>query len=170
MDLFILGFYFRALSVWICYNLFCRADSAGIIQHMKDKLSYSPFLFSTLFLLLVGWGGLALLLNFTLPTLWPRWTLYALIVLAGTGTTLPISFLINNTFFPGRPNLAEVIVRESIGVGFYFALLTWLSIGGALNFPISVWLGLGLLVLEYIFRMSEAANKVENDSPQHPVG
>lgn len=137
---------------------------------MEDKLSFRPFLISTIFLIIVGWGGLALLLNFTMPTLWPRWTLFALIVLAGTGTTLPIFFLFNNTLFPGRPNLPEVIVREAIGVGFYFALLTWLSIGGALNFPISVWLGLGLLVLEYILRMSEAANKVENDPPQHPVG
>ncbi|HEY3370739.1 MAG TPA: hypothetical protein VGK10_07820 [Prolixibacteraceae bacterium] len=136
---------------------------------MDDKLTFRPFLISTLLLIVGGWGGLALLVNFSLPTLWPRWGLFALIVLAGTGTTLPISYWLNKIFSLNSPPKAGVIVRESISVGVYFALLTWLGIGRVLNFPIAVWLAIGLVVVEYLLRMRESSTKTENVTPQPPI-
>jgi hypothetical protein len=136
---------------------------------MNDKPSFRPFLVSTLILFVGGWGGLVLLLNFSLPTLWPRWALYALIVLTATGTFIPIFYWFNKTFFSNSQNIANVIVRESVAAGVYFALLTWLSIGRALNLPLAIWLGLGLLFIEYLLRLREAASKSENDSPQHSI-
>jgi hypothetical protein len=45
-------------------------------------------------------------------------------------------------------------------------MLTWLSIGGILNFQIAVWLALGLIVIEYLLRLRESSNKSENVPPQ----
>jgi hypothetical protein len=132
---------------------------------MDDKPTFRPFLLSTLILIIGGWGGLALLLNFSFPTLWPRWGLYALIVLAATGTAIPISYWLNKTFSTSLPIKAGVIIRESVSVGVYFAVLTWLSIGRALNFPIAVWLALGLVVIEYLLRLRETTTKSENVPP-----
>jgi hypothetical protein len=133
---------------------------------MDDKITFRPFLVSTLVLIICGWGGLALLVNFSLPTLWPRWGLYALIVLAATGTTIPISYWFNKNFSEQVSITSGVIVRESVAVGVYFAMLTWLSIGGILNFQIAVWLALGLIVIEYLLRLRESSNKTENVPPQ----
>ena len=136
---------------------------------MDEKLTFRPFLISTILLFICGWGGLALLTNLSLPTLWPRWGLYALIVLAGTGTSIPISYWFNKTFSSNRSIKAGTIIRESVAVGVYFALLSWLSIGRVLNFPIAVWLGLGLIVIEYLLRLRESSNKSENVPPQSSI-
>jgi len=136
---------------------------------MEEKLTFRLFFSSTLILLFGGWGGLALLLNFSLPTLWPRWGLYALIVLAATGTSIPIFYWLNVTFSVNKFNLVNAIVRESVAVGVYFALLTWLSIGRALNLPVAVWLGLGLLLIEYLLRLRESANQSDNVPAQHSL-
>lgn len=136
---------------------------------MDDKMTFRPFLVSTLILIFGGWGGLALLVNFSLPTLWPRWGFYALIVLAATGTTIPISYWLNKTFSTNTPTTVGVIVRESVSVGVYFALLAWLGIGRVLNFPIAVWLALGLIVIEYLLRLRETPTKSEDVPPQPPI-
>lgn len=136
---------------------------------MDDKISFRPYLVSTIILFSGGWGGLALLLNFSFPTLWPRWGLYALVVLSATGTAIPISYWLNKTFLTSAPTRPGVIIRESVSVGVYFALLTWLSIGRALNFPIAVWLALGLIVIEYLLRLRESAPRPDNDTPQSSI-
>ncbi len=136
---------------------------------MNNKLSFRPFFVPTLLLFFCGWGGLALLINFSLPTLWPRWGFYALIVLAATGTTLPLSFWLNTIFSGNGFVKSEIIVRESVAAGVYFAVLAWLSIGRALNFPIAVWLALGLVLIEYLLRLRDTATKPENVPPQPPL-
>ncbi len=97
-----------------------------------------------------GWGGLALITNYTLPTVWPRWGFFALIVIALTGTALPISYLINNTFSTNlRPG---TVLRESIWVGVYGASLAWLQQGRILNFSLGLWLAVGIVIIEYLMR------------------
>lgn len=132
-------------------------------------MTFRPFVTPTLILLIGGWGGLALLLNFSKPTLWPRWGMFALIVLATTGTAIPISFWLNKIFWKNHPAGPVIIVRESVAVGIYFAILAWLSIGRALNFPIAMWLALGLIVVEYLLRIRENSSKNENVPPQSPL-
>ena len=61
--------------------------------------------------------------------------------------------------------MADVIVRESVSIGVYFAIFTWLSIGRALNFTIVMWLALGLIIVEYLLRLREREKKAENDTP-----
>ena len=136
---------------------------------MDDKLTFRTFLLPSILLCVVGWGGLALLLNFTEPFLWPHWGLYALVVMASTGTSLPISYLFNSIFSNLTAARAGVIVRESITVGIYFAMLTWLEIGRVLNFQIAVFLGLGLLVIEYLVRLYESSSRSDNVPPQSTI-
>jgi hypothetical protein len=123
---------------------------------MDEKPSFRLFLPSMLLLLISGWGGLALILNFSLPTLWPRWAFFALIVMAFTGTALPVSFLLNERLMS---NPAHVVTRQAIWVGIYAAILAWLQIGDTLNFPVALWLVLGFLAIEYLIQLRERPSK-----------
>ena len=136
---------------------------------MEEKMTFRPFIFSTLVLSISGWLGLFLLINFSKPTLWPRWGLYVLIVLAATGTSIPVSYWFNKVFSTKKIAKVEVVIRESVSVGVFFAILTWLSIGRALNFTIVVWLTVGLVLVEYLLRLRERDSKTENDTSQSSI-
>ena len=138
-----------------------------------DNKSYRPFLVPTLILVVVGWAGIFLLLNFTVPELWARWGFFALVVLACTGTALPVVYLLNHLFPSNPPVEPPVITRQAIWFGIYFAILAWLSVGRIVNFSIGLWLALGMAAIEYLLRTREtmppASNK--NDvSSQPPLG
>ena len=136
---------------------------AGIIQFMDEKPTFRPFIFSALVLMILGWGGLAAIMTFTLPTLWPRWAFFALTLMAFTGTALPVSFLLNQRLLS---NGAWVVTRQAIWAGIYAAILAWLQIGRILNFSVALWFVLGFLGLEFIIQLRErpAKSKV-NDEP-----
>ena len=122
---------------------------------MKDAYSFRPYLYSTLFMIFGGWIGLLLIANYTLPTLAPRWGFYALLVVALSGTALPIVWFFNTRFSENsRP---QIIVRESIWFGIYGAILLWLQLGGVLNFSLGFGMGIGMVVIEYLIRARESA-------------
>jgi hypothetical protein len=123
---------------------------------MDEKPAFRPFLIPTLFLLICGWGGLALILKFSLPTIWPRWAFFALIVMAFTGSALPISFLLNQRVLA---NEARVVTRQALWVGIYAALLAWLQVGRSLNFPVALWLVLAFLGIEFVIQLRTGAPK-----------
>jgi hypothetical protein len=56
------------------------------------------FLPASIFLFIIGWGGLIALVVSTLPTVGPRWLFFFLCVLAVTGTMLPITAFLNRRF------------------------------------------------------------------------
>ncbi|MDX9993391.1 MAG: hypothetical protein RBS68_15225 [Anaerolineales bacterium] len=121
----------------------------------KPQFAYRRFLVPTLLMILGGWGGLAFITNYTLPSLWPRWGFFALIVIALTGTAMPIVYFINNTFSTNlRP---ATVLRESIWVGVYGAGMSWLQLGRILNFSLGLWLAVGIIIIEYIIRWSDTA-------------
>ncbi len=122
---------------------------------MEEKTTFRPYLISTLILFLGGWGGLAVLLNYTLPTIWPRWSFFALIVIALTGTALPIAYFLHLRFPSTPPVLPHVILREALWVGVYGAVLTWLQLARILTFGIGLWLAIGTIVIEYLWRWRE---------------
>lgn len=123
---------------------------------MDEKPSFRPFWFPTILLMVIGWGGLALLLNFTLPTIWPRWSFFALLVIAFTGTALPVSFLLNQRLLS---NGAGVVTRQAVWVGIYVAILAWLQIARILNFSVGLWFVLGFLGLEYLTQLRERPSR-----------
>ena len=127
---------------------------------MDEKPSFRPFIVPMLLLLVGGWSGLALVLNFSLPTLWPRWAFFALIVAAFTGTALPVSFLLNQRLMS---NDAGVVTRQAIWVGIYLTILAWLQIGHILNFSVALWFVLGFMAVEYLIQLRERAGRTKNE-------
>ncbi len=98
--------------------------------------------------------------------LWPRWAFFALVVMACTGTALPVSFLLNQRFLS---NPAGVVARQSIWVGIYVAILAWLQIGRILNFSVALWFVLGFLGLEYILQLRERPTKSKARREQNDI-
>ena len=135
---------------------------------MDEKPSFRPYLIPAIVLAAMGWLGLILLLNFSLPTLWPRWLLFTLMILALTGTALPATWFINIRFPSHPPAEPFVIVRQAIWVGVYGATLVWLEMGRILTFGIGLALGGGLIAIEYLIRMREKSQKPIYQSGSEP--
>lgn len=129
----------------------------SIIHRMEGQPSFRHYLLPALFMALLGWGGLALLINYTLPFVWPRWGFFVLWVLALTGTALPFIYLLNRRFENKAFIEPNVIVRQALWVGVYGATLAWLQLGRLLS--LWVWMGLagGFIAAEYLIRLRERA-------------
>jgi hypothetical protein len=132
---------------------------------MDEQASFRPFLLPTIILTLLGWGTLFLLLNVTLPTLWPRWLFFALLVIAITGTALPFSYFFNRLFSSQPPAGRRAIVREALWVGVYLSTLAWLSMGRVLTISLATWIAVGFGVIEYLIRMRETSLRSQRAAP-----
>jgi len=124
---------------------------------MVEQPSFRQYAFSALFLMLIGWGGLALMiLVFDMPPLvWARWGFFALWLVALTGTALPIAYFLNLRFPSDPPAEPRAVVRQALWVGIYGATLAWLQLGHLVT--LWVWMGLaaGLIGIEYLIRLRE---------------
>lgn len=124
---------------------------------MDAQPSPRAFLIPAFLMAILGWGGLYLVVNYTLPFVWLRWSFFLLWILALTGTALPFTYLINRRFPSDPPAEPNVIVRQALWVGVYGATLAWLQLGRLVS--LYVWMGLagGLIVVEYLIRLREKA-------------
>lgn len=123
---------------------------------MSQKLpSFLSILWISLFLCTIGWGGLLLLLFLTLPTLAPRWLFFFLLTLAMSGSALPVTYFLNRRFPSVPPVEISVVLREAMWVGVYGSLIAWLQMGRVLTSGLVVVLAAGLLLVEFLLRMSE---------------
>lgn len=124
-----------------------------------DNQTPSPpvrnFIPAAIILALIGWGGLYALMNFTYPTVGPRWLFFFLGVLAVTGTTLPVVAFLNQRFPTSPPVSPGVIIREAIWFGIYFPTLAWLQLGRVLTPALVLLLAVGLFAIEILLRMRE---------------
>lgn len=119
---------------------------------------------------ILGWGGLALIVNYTLPFVWPRWSFFLLWTLALTGTALPFTYLFNRRFPSTPPPEPTVIVRQAIWVGVYGATLAWLQLGRLVSLYVLMGLAGGLIAIEYLIRLREKARwKPPITSDDHPA-
>jgi hypothetical protein len=140
---------------------------------MDHTPSFRQYALSAMFLMIMGWGGLALMiLVFNMPPLvWARWWFFALWLIALTGTALPVAYYLNIRF-PSDP-IAEPrsIVRQALWVGIYGATLAWLQLGHLVS--MWVWMGLagGLIGIEYLIRLRERSrwNPPVEDEDLHSV-
>src|ERR1700690_2923304 len=127
---------------------------------MNPAPSFRQYLSSALFLIFVGWGGLAgMIFVFNEPPLgWARWGFFALWFIALAGTSLPIMYLLNRRFVSDPPAEPHVILRQALWVGVYGATLAWLQLGHLVT--LWIWMGLagGLIALEYFIRLRERAH------------
>lgn len=119
---------------------------------------FRPFAIASLILILIGWGGLASVLYLALPFVWFRWGFFALIILAVTGTILPIVYFFHRRFPDQPPAEAHVIVRQSVWFGVYGATLAWLQLGRLVTVYVILGLAGGLLAIEYFLRLRERSH------------
>jgi hypothetical protein len=124
---------------------------------MQSQPTFRAYLPSTIFLLLFGWGGLAALIMFTLPTVWPRWAFFLLWVMALTGTALPFTYFFNLRFPSDPPAESNVIVRQALWVGIFGATLAWLQLGRLVTLWVIFGLAGGFVAIEYFIRIREQA-------------
>lgn len=124
---------------------------------MNEPLSFKPFGISASILFLLGWGGLIAVLYMSVPLVGFRWMLFALIILALTGTLLPIVYFFHRRFPADPPAEANVIVRQSVWFGVYGATLAWLQLGRLVTVYVILGLAGGLIAIEYFLRLREKA-------------
>ncbi|MDH5505954.1 MAG: hypothetical protein OEZ02_01900 [Anaerolineae bacterium] len=115
----------------------------------------TAFLPSALLFAVLGWGGVLLLLNSTLPTLGPRWLFFFLIVIALTGTAMPAAAHLNQRFPSSPPAGADVILRQALWFGIYGATLAWLNYGHVFTLNLAGIILLGFTVIEIMLRLRE---------------
>ena len=124
---------------------------------MKSNTSprVANFLPASIFLFIIGWGGLIALIITTLPTVGPRWLFFFLCVLAVTGTSLPITAFLNRRFTSTPPPTYMVVVRQALWFAVYVSTLIWLQMGRVLNPALAILLAIGLGLIEFLLRLSE---------------
>lgn len=131
--------------------------------------SFWSFLWVSLTLIIIGWGGLLLLVFLALPTLGPRWLFYFLITLACSGTALPVVYFFNRRFPSDPPSEAGVVMREAMWFGVYGGLLSWLQQGHVLTAGLAMILAVGMILVEFLLRFREGSQWWPGRSPAKPA-
>jgi hypothetical protein len=108
--------------------------------------------------MLIGWGGLFVLIRETLPYVWPRWGFFLLVMMAVTGTALPVVYFFHRRFPGEAPAEPNVIVRQAMWFGIYGATLAWLQLGRLVTVYVILGLAGGLAAIEYFTRLREKSH------------
>lgn len=104
---------------------------------------------------LIGWTGLIIVIQGTLPTLGPRWLFFFLGVLALTGPSIPITYYLNKRFPSNPPVNGMVIVRQALWVGVFGSTLAWLQLGRVLTPALALILAGVFALIEFLLRLFE---------------
>ena len=109
----------------------------------------------SIILIVSGALGLFILMQASLPTIFPRWVFYFFIVLAATGLVMPVALFLN-VRFPSKPPVGiPIILREGIWAGVYASLIAWLQLGRALTSFLAGVLAIVVILVEVLLRMWE---------------
>ncbi len=123
-----------------------------------SSANYRSLMIAAIILAAIGWLGLLVLMNVTLPTVGPRWFFFFLWVLAVTGTVLPFIWLLQRRFSANRPAAPSTLLRQGLWVGLYAALCVWLQINRSLSLPLAILLAAGVGLLEWLLRLLERSS------------
>jgi hypothetical protein len=118
---------------------------------------FAVFFWSGLFLALIGGGGLAALVIYTLPYLGPRWLFFFLLMLVLCGIALPIVAFLHRRFPTDPPADPNTILRQAMWVGIYGDLLIWLQLGRVLSFNLATYILFGFIIIEFLLRLRESS-------------
>jgi len=119
-------------------------------------------LLASLFMFVIGWGGLLNLVISTRPRIGGEiWLFFILLQIAVTGTAIPILCLVSQRLRPvnDRVPLAGVVVRRSVWIGIIVVTCAWLMIPRYMSAPILLILILLFVVIEVFLRNRELANE-----------
>ena len=115
----------------------------------------SSFLPISVALTLIGWAGLFIVIQHTLPTLGPRWLFFFFIVLALTGPAIPLTFYLNNRFPSQPPVEGLVIIRQALWFGLFGSTVTWLQLGRVLTPALALIMAGVFILIEFLLRLFE---------------
>jgi hypothetical protein len=120
-------------------------------------------------LALVGWLGLFGLIFNVDPRIGslPVWTFFVLWLMALTGTAIPFVRYLNRRFGSAYVP-SNVLLRQSLWVGFFGATCAWLQKSGILSLATALLLGAGLGGVEWFLRMRERSRwspELDSDEP-----
>ena len=126
---------------------------------MKNPSYLPPFgkiLISSIFLTIIGGGGLLFIFYFFEPTIGPRWMFYLFLILFGAGISLPASFLIQRRMAKQAVSW-QVLIREATLFGVFLSLIAWMQLGRILSNLTIMIVAVGFVILEMLLRMAEKA-------------
>jgi hypothetical protein len=103
----------------------------------------------------VGWLGLVGILSLSLPSLAPRWFFFFFLMLALSGTAIPLIYMIYWRLGGQQAINSAVITREAILVGIYGNLITWLLQGRVFTLATAFFLAFGFILIDYLLRLRE---------------
>jgi hypothetical protein len=116
-------------------------------------------------MMLTGWGSLYVLVTTRLPRIGGElWLFFILLLMAVTGTAIPVIRYLNVRFTPLEMEVPPggVIVRQSVWVGLFVVTCAWMQIPRVLSLPLMLFLAVVLLVIEIFLRSRELAAEREN--------
>ena len=120
--------------------------------------SFWIFFWVSVFLCLVGWGGIVYIILNTLPDLGPRWLFFFFLMLGLSGLALPVAYFINLRFPSEPPVDSGVVLREAMWVGIYGCAVAWLQLGRVLTAGMVVILAMGFALVEVLLRLRERSH------------
>ena len=124
-------------------------------MNSKKLPSFWIFIWISVFLSLVGWGGIGYLFLEMPPELGPRWLFFFFLMMARSGLSLPVTYFFNLRFPTDPPADSSVVLREAMWFGVYGCTLAWLQLGRVLTPGMTVVLAAGLLLVEFLLRLGE---------------
>lgn len=125
------------------------------MESQSTTPSFSGYLVTAAILMVIGWGGLFAVVQFTTPAGGTRWLFFLMLLLAITGTMLPLVAFLNRRFPSNPPASNLVIVRQAMWFGVYLSTLAWLQIGRVLSSTLTLLLLVGLVIIEWLLRLRE---------------
>jgi hypothetical protein len=120
---------------------------------------YGGLIVAAILLAVGGWLGLWLVINFSLPTVGPRWLFFFLLTVAVTGSALPFIWLLHRRFGIADPASAGVLLRQGLWVGLLAAVCVWLQLNRMLTIPLAVLLAVSLFALDWLLRLFERSSR-----------
>jgi hypothetical protein len=121
----------------------------------KRQPSFMPFFLISLLMFVTGWGGLAILFVYTLPTLGPRWLFFFFLTMAVTSAAIPLVYFFNRRFPSAPPADGSVVIRQAMWFGLYASLLCWLQIGRVLKPTMAIFIAIAFGAIEFFLRLLE---------------
>jgi hypothetical protein len=117
----------------------------------------------------VGWGGVAAVVLFTLPFLFPRWIFFFALFLALAGTALPFVWYLNRRFTSERFPTEGVLVRETLEAASLGVFLVWLQAGRMFTAFLGWAFFAAFLAVELLLRVYENSRWTPFPDPAEAV-
>lgn len=125
------------------------------MEKQSSSIPILSYLLTALILFLLGWGGIYAIIQYTAPNGGTRWLFFVVLILAITGTILPIIAFLNWRFSSKSPISNFVVMRQALWFGVWVAAITWLQIGRVLTPALALLLAVGFMIIEWLLRLRE---------------